>query len=75
MPHIPSNPPVIININFRIEIGSYRLGITYDEIAVRATTINVGAPISPELTAVSPITRAVQEVLEFLVRLHALFHI
>lgn len=32
--------------------------MTYEEIAVSATIIKVGAPISPELTAVSPSTKA-----------------
>ena len=57
-PQIPVVPPTNININLIIAIGSYSLGITYDESAVKAIIIKVGPPIKPELTALSPITKA-----------------
>lgn len=48
----------MINNILRNDIGSYNDGMTYEEIAASATTIRVGAPISPAFTADSPITSA-----------------
>ena len=56
IPQIPKVPPDIIKSNLKSATGSYKFGITKVEIEVKATTIIVGAPMSPEFTAASPTT-------------------
>jgi hypothetical protein len=56
IPHIPRVPPAIMNKILNKDMGSYKFGITKVDIAVRATTIIVGAPMRPAFTAASPTT-------------------
>lgn len=51
-PYSPREPPSTIKAKRRMAIGPYRVGSTKEHSAVSATTITMGAPISPARTAV-----------------------
>ena len=58
IPYSPRVPPSTINKNRSSVTEPYREGITKELMAVRATIITMGAPISPARTADSPMTNA-----------------
>ena len=48
----------VIKEKRKMVTGSYREGTTNELIAVRATTMTMGAPMIPAVTAASPMTNA-----------------
>ena len=58
MPKRPQKPLIKIKAKRRIVIDSYNEGTTNALIAVNATTITIGEPIIPAVTAASPIIKA-----------------
>lgn len=58
IPYSPNVPANMIKINLKIVTASYNDGTTKADIAVSPTTSSIGAPISPAVTAASPMTNA-----------------